>query len=86
MEQGKVKRLKIRGFIFFSLFSLFNNVWSLGPITQQMMKEIIIFLSRDGIILEELNLSLKEKEKEKSHFNTKQARTSLGIVNISLKD
>jgi len=40
-------------------------------ITDERRKAIASFLSQGGIALEELNLSLKEKE-ESSHYNIKQ--------------
>jgi len=51
------------------------------------MKAISSFLSQDGIVLEELNLSLKEVE-EIFHFNIKQDSTNLEMkdVFILLKD
>jgi len=51
------------------------------------MKSISSFLSQDGIVLEELNLGLKEKE-EIFHFNIKQEATNLEmkVVFILLKD
>jgi len=41
------------------------------------MKSISSFLSQDGIVLEELDLGLKERNEHTLHFNTKQAGTSL---------
>ena len=63
MGQGNVKRLLIH------LHSISSNNTSLiyrlsdysGP-TDEGMKELSIFLSQDGIVLEELDLSLKEKK------------------------
>jgi len=50
--------------------SLFDYL-SACEITAEGMKTISSFLSQDGIVLEELNLSLKGKM-NKQHFNTKQ--------------
>ena len=60
MEQGNVKSLTIRtNCLTFSSIS-FNSFFFTG---QQITKEISTFLSRDVVVLEELDLGLKEKKK-----------------------
>ena len=72
MEQGNVKRLQIKSLIDFTITSSFSFYCDLsGYITQQMVKAISIFLSQDGIVLEELNLSLKKRRRNISfHHQT----------------
>ena len=89
MEQGNVKRLQIISLIVFTITSSFSFPLSCdlsGSITLQMMKEISLFLSQDGIVLEELDLGLNEKEI--LHLTTKQDSTILEmrVALFSLKD
>jgi len=65
----------------------FGEYLSDCEITSEGMKSISNYLSQEGVVLEELNLGLKEKE-EISHFKIKQEATILEMraVFILLKE
>jgi len=118
MEQGNVKRLKIKSLIFFTTTSsflfpfscdlsdiitlqtmktiislltifqqyFFDDYFSGCEITSEGMKEISSFLSHNGIVLEELNLSLKEKKKSLIKHQTDVNYFGVKDVFILLKD
>ena len=93
MEHGTLKKIsfKFQCSFFFSLSFPFSfscvHCSLLATIAPQKVKEISNFLSHNGIVLEELNLGLKEKE-EISQFNIKQETTNLEmkVVFNLLKD
>jgi len=67
-KNKSLKKLNLSGISFKQHFFVYH--FSACEITSEGVKSISIFLSQDGIVLEELNLGLKEKE-EIFHFNSK---------------
>ena len=73
--------------VYFFKQLFFVDHFSGCKIKSEGMKSLSSFLSQDGIVLEELEVGLKEKE-ETLHFNIKQVITNLEmkVVFILLKD
>ena len=76
-KNKSVKKLNLEG-ISPSIYLM--NIFSGCEITSKGMKALSIFLSQDGIVLEELNLSLKNKGNHFKHQTIKQDAMILGIM------